>query len=830
MKSTRIYFSTLLALIFSLQGFSQIKKADKLFETYNFSEAIPVYQQVVDENGEGKREATIKLAECYRHINDVTQTRKWYDKVIEMGNPKPISYYYLGQALKGLELYDEAAEAFKKFSTLVPDSLDGEKQAQYCIDIKSWLELPETAEVKNLESLNTRYSEFCPVDYKNGIIFTSDRQKDPLDNRIFGWTNSQYLDLYFAERAYTGKYWSWIDEPAKLMAKNFNQPFHDGPVAFSSDFKQVYITKSASGSAKNEDNTIQTYLLEIFYAQVDGDKKLRYEPFFLNNKNYSVAHPTLSDNNQLIVFSSDMFGGSGGSDLYYCKWDNGKWGFPVNLGKKINTIGNEVFPYFANDSVLFFSSNGLMGYGGLDIFKTTLKAGIWSEPENLKKPFNSSYDDFGVVFSEDMKEGLLSSNRPEGKGSDDIYAFRIRDLKIEKKDLITEKRKDEEKKKEIITPESGILGSGYLKDRSSGKPIDKATLFVYSPISGDVQVLKSDEKGYFEVVLDRGLNYVVKAMKNGFIHDCIGFKSPEDNKTKNFDIPADMLLSKLETGQVFTVKNIYYDVDKWYIREDAQRPLDSLVQIMKQYPIVAELSSHTDSRAAKDYNFELSQKRAEAAVRYIILQGIHPARITAKGYGETRLVNQCADGVDCNENQHQENRRTEFKITAIDGLFFGNYSFDPDLFNEGDVIKANVLGYGFFNDCLNEKQNVKNQPMPEKSNLKTETTGVKANVEKQKAVPELAEEPVKNEVSEKPNIQGVNYRIQLIALSKALKSESYFLNIEDLVKKYEITVLEADMLYKYQLGNFSTRLETENVVKELKNRGYHDCFIVQVTD
>ena len=825
MKSTSIYFISLLVFIFSLQGFSQIKKADKLFETFNYSEAIPLYLQVVAENGEGKQEATLKLAECYRYTNDMVETRKWYNKVIEMGNPNPICYYYLGQALKGMELYDEAAEAFKKFSTLKPDTLDGAKQARYCTDIKSWLELPELVEVKNVVSLNTKYSEFCPVDYKGGIIFTSDREKDPLDNRIFGWTNSQYLDLYYAERAYTGKYWSWIDEPPKVMGQNFNQSFHDGPIAFSSDFKQVYITKSASTTAKKNESGVQTYLLEIFYAQIDGNKKLRYEPFFLNNKNYSVAHPTLSSGNQFIVFSSDMLGGEGGSDLYYCKWEYSKWGNPINLGKKINTVGNEVFPYFANDSVLFFSSNGLMGYGGLDIFKTTLKGGVWSEPENLKKPFNSSYDDFGVVFSEDLKEGLLSSNRPEGKGSDDIYAFR--ELKNERKN---EKEITKTNEGSLTTNKSsGLLASGYVKDRLSGKPLEMATVFVYSPVSGDVQVLKTNDKGYYEIMLDHGFNYLIKAMKNGFIHDCSSIKSPEDKNIKSINVPGDLNLSRLETGQVFTVKNIYYDVDKWNIREEAQRPLDSLVQIMKHYPIVAELSSHTDSRASREYNFELSQKRAEAAVRYIILQGIHPARITAKGYGETKLVNQCADGVYCTEEQHQENRRTEFKITAIDGLFFGNYSFDPELFNNGDVVKVNVLGYGFFEDCLAKKEDVNSQPKPENSKIETGINILKTTPEKPKE--EVKKEvPAQNTIQAKSDVIGTSYRIQLIALSKVMKSNSYFSNINDLIAKYGMSVQEIDSLYKYQLGNFVSRTETEEVVKDLKTRGYRDCFIVTITN
>ncbi len=816
MKSTSIFFITILAFILNLPGLAQIKKADKLYKLYNYSEAIPLYLKEVENDGPEKKEATIKLAECFRYTNNIAETRNWYSKVIEMGNPDPISYFHLGQALKGLEMYNEAAEAFKKFSILLPDSLDGEKQYQYCIDLKDWLELPEMAEIKNVESLNTKYSEFCPVDYKSGIVFTSDRKRDMLDNQNYGWTNTNYLDLYYTEPEYSRKYWSEMEEPPKSMARNFNQSYHDGPIAFSADFKQAYITKTVSKNGKKEEKHIRTYLLKIFHAQIENGKKLKYEPFFLNSKDYSVAHPTLSRDNKTIVFSSDMSGGYGGSDLYSCKWEGGKWGNPINLGQNINTSGNEVFPYFANDSVLFFSSNGLMGYGGLDIFQTNLKADGWSVPENLKKPLNSSYDDFGVVFSEDLKEGLFSSDRPIGKGSDDIYAFR--NLKHVSEIKTT-------------TVQSNILVSGFVNDKSSGKPLDMATVFVYSPVSDDVHILKTDENGYYEIMLEHGQPYVSKAMKNGFIHDCLSFRSPANKEIKSYSLPRDLLLTKLVAGQAFTVKNIYYDLDKWYIRQDAQKPLDSLVHIMKQYPITAELSSHTDSRASNEYNMELSQKRAEAAVRYIILQGVSPARISAKGYGETKLVNQCADGVKCTEEQHQENRRTEFKITAIDGVLFGKDSFDPDVFSAGDIIKSKFLTNDFFQDCLTEKQSLQDPLLPKNDSLKMRNTDLKTNiVELNKQPKKEMVELTQNIFSDKSIQKESNYRIQLIATKKTLQTDSYFADIKDLISKYGISIQITNTLNKFQLGNFLSLRESKHIMQEVKSRGYTDCFIVKVTN
>jgi outer membrane protein OmpA-like peptidoglycan-associated protein len=195
-------------------------------------------------------------------------------------------------------------------------------------------------------------------------------------------------------------------------------------------------------------------------------------------------------------------------------------------------------------------------------------------------------------------------------------------------------------------------------------------------------------------------------MKEDYIYDCTTFRTPDDIAIKKYFVPRDLLLAKLEINQVFTVGNIYYDLDKWFIRKDAEEPLDNLVRIMKEFPISAELSSHTDSRATHEYNNELSQKRAESAVRYIVLQGISPRRITAKGYGEVQLVNECADGVNCTEEQHQANRRTEFRITGIDASLLGQDPFNLNVFKVGDVISAKLLDANFFTNCLVEKKSL----------------------------------------------------------------------------------------------------------------------------
>ena len=507
-----------------------------------------------------------------------------------------------------------------------------------------------------------------------------------MDKRNYGWTNFSFLDLYFSEPEYAESFWGAMKKPV-LMPGNFNQLYHDGPVSFSNDFKQVFTTRTTTSNARVDAQKIKTYLLKIYFANIDEKGNIgQYEPFPYNSETFSLAHPTLSRNNQQLIFSSDMSGGYGGSDLYESNFVNGSWTKPVNLGDKINTAGNEVFPYWANDSVLFFSSTEHLGFGGLDIFKSVFVGGEWSEPENLKRPINSSYDDFGIVLNEKLDGGFFSSNRPEGKGSDDIYAFRNLKAGLSKA--------------AIPISENKLTVSGVVKEKESGSPLSDATIFILESESGQVLVLKTDSNGNYKTTLEYDKPYVAKAMKDGFFHDCELFRTPSDKGTYTFDIPQDLLLLKIEVNHVFTVQNIYYNLGKWDIREDAYPELDNLVQMMKQYPIKAELSSYTDSRGSGESNMQLSQKRAESAVDYMVQHGIDRQRIIAKGYGETRLINQCSDGVPCTEEQHQENRRTEFKILGIDERLIDENQFNLKVFKNGDIINVNMLDTGFFNNCM----------------------------------------------------------------------------------------------------------------------------------
>jgi len=685
MKNIKIALATLL-LISGLQGFSQLNKANRQFKLYRYASAIPLYQKAVRNGDQDKsREATVRLADCYRYINNAEEAATWYRKATELTNPEPVHYFYLGQALRTIGDYKPAREAFLKYAELVPDDPRGVIYAEFSAQHGYWEKQPSSAEVRNCESLNSEYADFGPAFYKDGIVFTSDRNPGLMESARYEWTDFGYLDLYYAEPKNYKDFWRGTSAPTS-MPKIFNQTLHDGPVCFSGD--EIYLTRTGISKKTKQEDGIKTNVFQIYYSdKTTGSSSLKAFPF--NSDTYSAGHPAVSSDRKRMVFASDMPGGKGLSDLFVSEFVNGEWTKPVNLGESINSSANEVFPLLVNDTLLFFASDGHPGYGGLDLYVTRYKDGSWSKPENLLAPVNSSYDDFSMAVSNDLTYGFFSSNRPGGKGNDDIYSFRNARFFPVKEEPVA-----------FLLQQDILTVKGTVKDKTSGQPL-VAPVYVLNTLTNKVKVLSTDGNGQYSFTVDKGGLYMVKAMKPDFIEDCLSLRIPEDFNSGSPVSNRDLLLDKLEVNKVFNIENIYYDLNKWFIRDDAKPALDNLVNIMKKYPITAELSSHTDCRASDSYNNELSQKRAEAAVRYIILQGIEPVRISAKGYGESRLVNRCSDGVNCSEAEHQANRRTEFRILSIEQSDKQKDGGIPG-FKTGDEIDINLFDSGFFLNC-NEK-------------------------------------------------------------------------------------------------------------------------------
>jgi len=690
------YRIIILVLAITLTGISEgvagNRKANRYFELYKYAKAIPLYKKSAEKGSEAeKREATFRLADCYRMINDVKEARSWYARGIEFYDPEPLHYYYLGQALRSLEEYDAAEQAFLKYAELNPDDERGPLFARYSREIQE-LDMPdELVEISNSTSLNSPYSDFCPVFYKEGLLFTSDRSSALIDENLYGWTNYGYLDLYYSQPAFFRDFWSEMSVPRR-MSDVFNQTWHDGPASFSSDFETIFITRTTKMKVKRDENNFRTSLLRIYSGEITGNQRVKYEPFPYNSETYSVGHPTVSADGSKMIFSSDMPGGFGGSDLYISEKNGTEWSQPENLGPLVNSFGNEVFPFWLNDTTLYFSSDGHFGYGGLDLFESRWDGKVWQAPENMRKPVNSSYDDFGLVFHRDMNEGFFSSNRPGGLGADDIYAIRNYSGIPSR---IWEKPKEGQ-----LLASGPFRACGYVRDKITMDPLPEASVFVINSKTHDVYVFRTDTSGLYCLPVEKDLLYVAKAMKPGYFDDCVTFRFSAPDSAETNTVPRDLLLDRYEVNKTFVLENIYYDLDKWHIRPDARPPLDRLVQLMKQYPIAIELSSHTDSRASHEYNDVLSQRRAEAAVRYITLKGVNPMRMEAQGYGETRLVNRCADGVPCSEEEHQANRRTEFRILETASDYYGREPFNPDIFRDGEKIPVQVLDPDFFKGCL----------------------------------------------------------------------------------------------------------------------------------
>jgi outer membrane protein OmpA-like peptidoglycan-associated protein/tetratricopeptide (TPR) repeat protein len=650
-----------------------IYKAQKQMDKYNYAGAIVTLKKAADK-GKTHNAALPFLAECYRFQHDILNAKTTYALAVAVPGAKPDCFYYYAQALQATGNYTKAKEMYLKYTQLNPSDPKGLLFAAHCDSVLGpWKGKKPAYEVKLANIINTTESDFGPAFYDGKLIFASDFINNAGEGKKYGWTGHGYLNLMKSEPQVAGDFWGEMEKTSEFESK-FNQPYHDGPASFSPDGNTIYFTRSYFGTAKREGN-YKTNLLKIYYATKTDGNWGEIMPFFLNSKDFSVGHPSLSADGKTLYFVSDMPGGLGGTDIWMCKREGEKWGLQSNLGKTVNTSENEMFPSMRSDGTLYFASNGHAGFGALDIFKTKNENGTWTTPENLYTPINSSFDDFAITFTPGDKNGFFSSNRPEGIGSDDIYAFRV------------------------PIPVLPAFISGLVKDKTTMLPMAGATVFLYDPSTGNVKVLKTNADGMYKAVVVKPSGYIVKAMMPNYIADCSPFALNEIIPGTASSAPRDLLLEKLTINKTFTIENIYYDFDKYNIRDDAKTELDKLVQIMNENPVNVELGSHTDSRGSAAYNDKLSQKRAESAVKYIVSSNIDKTRIIARGYGEQKLVNKCTDGVNCSPDEHQSNRRTEFKVTSLTVSAIVPDQFDPTIYSEGQDLYAKMLPVDFFVNC-----------------------------------------------------------------------------------------------------------------------------------
>ncbi len=889
MKKTSLHITSLLIFI-SVVSSAQMKKAEKQFSKFNYAKAIPAYEKVAKGKSADKQAAMIKLADCYRILNNYSKAESYYSQALSLGKvPVEVNYNY-GNVLKSNNKYSEALNQYYVFLEYNENSKIAKNAIKSCQEIKYWESKPKEYEIKNIESINTKRSEFCPIVINNKLIFVAEKVNDIVDFETSSTNNQPYLNIFASEIKNNEI------KKEKLLSKKVNTSFHDGPITFSNDGKFAAYTRVNYIVNKKNKNFVNR--AKIYFSEVNGNSFSKPKPFIYNSDEYSCAHPALSADGTILYFASDMPGTLGEQDIWMCKKNGDGWDKPVNLGFDINTSGDEVFPSVKKDGTLYFSSNGLPGFGDLDIFSAKQKDGKWLLNRNEGLLLNSKSDDFGITFLNDTV-GYFSSNREGGKGEDDIYYFKFtnKSMLLDGTVLLTENANDPAKNVKVYlldsngkaidstkTDEKGYfvfrdldadkvymaeiesnevnlknksryyladknakitrithnngpgqkfvfknlpvdpngmpdlyndddlsLAGNLLYGESPSKPIANKKVIIknefgdiveetttnefgafafrnlpldqnYSltvvdddmPIdtkiiltskSGkEVKVARSDSKGKFNFSLlnvdktsisDLSVNdadlimsltgYLYdqdkKAISNAkvtifnqsevieniitddkgkflfknlgadknylfaiddsdpkflgiskiFVADSRGRIYKEIKKNNNGKFQFDLLevdrtalgdysvddpwlevleMKNKEKQQAITIiENLYYAYGDYKIDAAGRNILDKVITVLNSNKnLNIELSSHTDSRSSDVFNMTLSQKRAKAAVDYIISKGISKSRLTAVGYGETKLLNNCKNESDCTEEEHAKNRRTEFKIVEVGKL------------------------------------------------------------------------------------------------------------------------------------------------------------------
>lgn len=622
-------------------GQQKLKMADKMFKDMSYVEAAKLYEEYLEKDASPSVETITNIANTYYFINDMRKALPWYQKLYEIQGQNLTDLYMLRytQSLRGVRDYDKANALVKEH--LKKKAVIGQVK-QFTNNqnhLDSLAKKESLYEIRNLE-VNTPNSDFGATYFGNKMVFASSFDKDV--TKLYSYNQQPFLAMFVAERNLTNG--SLFNQ--KLFLEDVNSNYHDATITFAADLKTFYYTTNTlkRNKLKNDKSGINNF--QIIKAWLENDKVTKTEKMFFNSLDYSVGHPSLSADGKWLFFVSDMPGGYGETDIYVCEvFADGKLNSPVNLGPKINTIGREMFPYYIN-GLLYFSSEGHYGFGGLDVFESKHNGKDFSYPKNLGEPVNSNKDDFSYIIDSELKTGYFSSNRETGKGDDDIYYF-------------TKKPQD-----------CNQIVQGTVRNSKTQINIEGATIKVFDEFGDLVNEFTTPADGKFEFELPCKGIYKVEASKPNHTSE----KKEIATLDKNGDIiKLDFQLTSLDdlvvkdkiTGnEKVDINPIFFNYDKWDITPQAAAELDKVVFVMNNFPKVKiRIESHTDSRGKDLYNLTLSDKRAKSTQTYILSKGISPDRIeSAVGFGETRLRNKCSNGIKCTEDEHFVNRRSDFII------------------------------------------------------------------------------------------------------------------------------------------------------------------------
>lgn len=635
----------------------KVMKADEFYEAGGWAEALRLYKEGGNLQTVPKDQMGLylyRVAECYRHLGEYRQAEIWYSKALMRDCPEPKAHFYYAEALLANERYDLAKEEYEAYLKVKPHdplATNGLRSVELAV---AWVDSPSGYTVKPMQLLNSRYNDYSPMyasaDYRS-LVFTSSRE-GTMGKEIHAATGEHFADLFASTSNGEGR-WS----KPKSINSDVNTIFEDGTPNFSADYGTMYFTRCRTSKRHGKLGC------QVMEASQTGDGWSSSKDLGLGADSLVYAHPAIAPNGLVLYFASDMPGGFGGLDLWKVTrgGPNDNWGEPINLGSTINTPGNEAFPYVHPDGTLYFASDGHPGMGGYDIFKLAKDAKGATVVENMRYPINSPSDDFGITFQKEHEEGFFSSNRKGGRGGDDIYWFYLAPLEF---NLI-----------------------GQVNDQETQTPVANAKVRLAGS-DGSLQTGTTNDKGVFRFMLKPNTDYVAVTNEKGYLNGKL--KVSTRGKTESEDMRVSVPMNAIAIEKPITIPNIFYNFNSWELRPESKEALDALVELLNENPgLVIELGAHTDAVGTLEYNYELSQRRAQAVVNYLIEHGIPTARLRAKGYAQTEpcvvdaalnaqfpflpirkvldeaFIASLPDEAQ-REAANQANRRTEFRVLSMD--------------------------------------------------------------------------------------------------------------------------------------------------------------------
>lgn len=636
----------LIIICFSFDSYAQdskLKSGDKKYDGYAYIDAIKTYERVADK-GYKSEDLFKRLGNSYYFNSEFEGAAKWYGELFAVNNSPEAEYYYrYAQSLKSTGQTDKAAKIMNEFSFKYKDD---SRARLYKDDVNYLDEIKANSGRYKIEDagINSKYSDYGSFVYDNKIYFASARDTGNFSQRKHKWTGEYFTNIYNADLDAQSGSASKVNK----IKSEINSRFHESSPVFTKDGKTVYFTRNNYVDGKKGKDADKITLVKIYQASLENGKWTKVTALPFTSDNYSTGHPALSPDEKTLYFASDMPGTIGQSDIYKVSINgNGSFGTPENLGKSINTEGKETFPYVTSENEIYFASDGYPGLGGLDVFVGQMEDdGSISDIQNLGNDVNSPKDDFAYSIDPVSRKGYFSSNKDGGQGSDDIYKF-----------LETRRLKCLQELYGVITDsENGALLPGT-----------KVTLYENQKIKNSTV---SNTSGEYSFTVECGKTYSVRAEKPDYATKEVNVTIGKATGKTNLPIALDKSVCKVavgdDLGKCFGIKMIYFDLDKSNIRTEAALDLEKILDVLNQHPnMKLDIRSHTDSRASHEYNQALSDRRAKSTIDWLIKNGVAKNRLTGKGYGETQLVNNCSDDVNCTEDEHQMNRRSEFIITGL---------------------------------------------------------------------------------------------------------------------------------------------------------------------